>query len=249
MDQEMNSIVGLVEVLNFNENYPENHTFCTTALNDKYISTMNSETLMIEKIRKKDFFDSTLISGLNKMKLLYNKLGSKNNSTATKYKSMIDNLTNFVLVNNKGKKAYVELMNSLTFNKKHIAQSTWLQLKNNELPNKIKTENKAKPEDEDFIESYENFNDMFIMNDSIESSSDTDSSSICQLKNKKPINNYESSDSESEEEDEINEIKIKDKMYIVNNMKLYTKNDDGTMGTLYGTYINGKIKKMKEIVI
>ncbi len=44
MDQELNCIISLISLLNFNQEIPENHTFCTTALNDKYISTINTET-------------------------------------------------------------------------------------------------------------------------------------------------------------------------------------------------------------
>jgi hypothetical protein len=221
MDKELNCIVGLVEVLNFNEKYPENHTFCTTALNDKYISTMNSDTLIIEKQRKKDFFDKILVDGINKMKLLYEKLKSKKTSKAIEYKNNIDKLIEFVIVNNKGKKAYVELMNTLTFNKRHITQSTWFQLTNNIIPNEPKLINIEK--EQEHIELYENFNDIFIINsETKDDESDSDSMT-----------------------NEINEIKIKNISYIVNNMMIYIKNDDGTQGTLYGKYINGKIKKVK----
>jgi hypothetical protein len=222
MDKELNCIVGLVEVLNFNEKYPENHTFCTTALNDKYISTMNSDTLIIEKQRKKDFFDKILVDGINKMKILYEKLKSKKTSKAIEYKNNIDKLIEFVIVNNKGKKAYVELMNTLTFNKRHITQSTWFQLTNNIIPNEPKLINIEK--EEKVIELYENFNDIFIINSESKDESESDSDSIT---------------------NEINEIKIKNISYIVNNMMIYIKNDDGTQGTLYGKYINGKIKKVK----
>ena len=53
MDQELNCIISLISLLNFNQEIPENHNFCTTVLNDKYISTINTETLEIEKQRKK----------------------------------------------------------------------------------------------------------------------------------------------------------------------------------------------------
>ena len=117
MEQEMNCLITLVELVNFNEKHPENHSFCNTALNDKYISTMNTETMTIEKQRKKDFFDQTLSNGIRNMKLLYDKMGAKKTPKALKYKETIDNLTKFVLINHKGKKTYVELMNILTFNK------------------------------------------------------------------------------------------------------------------------------------
>ena len=41
MEQQFNSVVSIIELLNFNQEIPENRTFCTTALNDKYISIIN----------------------------------------------------------------------------------------------------------------------------------------------------------------------------------------------------------------
>ena len=77
----MNCLVYMVELLNFNEKLPENHSFCTTALNDKYISTLNTETLMVEKKRKKDFFDLMLNKSLKNIKTLYDKLKHKKTYT------------------------------------------------------------------------------------------------------------------------------------------------------------------------
>ena len=35
VDSGFNSIIKLIEFINFNINRPENHTFCTTSLNNK----------------------------------------------------------------------------------------------------------------------------------------------------------------------------------------------------------------------
>lgn len=243
IDQEMNCIVSLVEMLNFNEKHPENHTFCTTALNDKYISTMNSETQMIEKQRKKDFFDKILIEGIKKMKLLYSKLTSKNSKKAVEYKNNIEKLIEFVIMNNKGKKAYIELMNTLTFNKRHITQSTWFQLKDN--PDKLANK-KIESENED--EKTEDFKEIFLVeeikpkplkkqfilqrksSDTEDSESDNSSES-------------ESDDSSDMEENELPEIKIKNTSYLLDGIYLYNI-VDGKKGELAGNFINGKIKKI-----
>lgn len=37
----------------------------------------------------------------------------------------MDNLTEYIIVNNKGKKAYVEMMNTLTFNKRHLTPNIY----------------------------------------------------------------------------------------------------------------------------
>lgn len=85
IEQEMNCLVYLVEYLNFNEKYPENHSFCTTALNDKYISTLNTETLTIEKKRKKDFFDTILNASLKNIRFLYDRIKNKKTPKLLKF--------------------------------------------------------------------------------------------------------------------------------------------------------------------
>ncbi len=234
MDQEMNCLIALVEMINFNEKYPENHSFCNTSLSDKYISTINTETLTIEKQRKIDFFDRTLNNGIRNMKLLYDKLSPmvKKTAKARNYKHTIDNLTEFVVVNNKGKKTYVELMNVLTFNKRHIAQSTWFQLMNNQVP---KTSDEIKYDDED---------QTFI----------TDKLTL-ENKHKHNIIHYSDSDLESddeseneydklEEDDELPIIKIKNETYYFDNSKLF-EIVNGKKGKYVGVLVGGKIKKEK----
>lgn len=54
-------------------------------------------------------------------------------------------------------------------------------------------------------------------------------------------------ESESDEEDESGEyveIKVKGQMYILEGNLMYTKTKKGTKGELYGTYSNGKVKKL-----
>ena len=229
MDQEMNCIIGLVEMLNFNEKYPENHSFCTTALNDKYISAINTETLMIEKFRKTDFYDKILNNGLSNMKLLYNKLGSKRTVKAKRYKETIDKLTEFLVVNNKGKKTYVELINSLTFNKRHIAQSTWFQLQQGIIP--------PHKSDSDLTTK---------INDKPDKKPPTKQSLIsCPSSDSEDFND---SDTETTTSDDLPEIKIQGVTYYLDENKLYQINN-GHKGEYVGELINGKIKKQKSFDI
>ena len=237
MDQELNCIISLISLLNFNQEIPENHTFCTTALNDKYISTINTETLEIEKQRKKDFFDNLLWSGINKMKLLYDKLKSKKSKRALDYKKNIENLTEYLVIDDKGKKTFIELVNALTFNNRHLVQSTWLQLKNNQLP-----ENKRPDIDtntdllEDLTFSIKQKNKQLVQNKK--------SKNIIEL----PDSDIDSSSSDSDSEDANPNIKIvyKSNPYILENEKLFYINVNGSKGKLFGTYINGKVCKFKQ---
>lgn len=218
MDQELNCIISLINLLNFNQEIPENHTFCTTALNNKYISTINPETLEIEKKRKKDFYDTLLWNGINKMKLLYEKIKNKKSSKIIQYKENIDKLVDYIIVNDKGKKTFVELINALTFNNRHTVQTTWNQLKNNQVPDFSRKNN-----DIMLLSNDENNNEI-IKEESYESSSNDSNS--------------------DEESDEIIKISYKNNNYIFKNNKLYHINDNQTQGKLFGLFINGRIRKL-----
>ena len=136
LNQKIYGVIALIEKLNFNPNCFNNHTFCTTALNDKHINTINCETLEIEKQRKKDFFDMLLWTGINKLKILYEKVKLKSAIKSMEYKNNIDYLVEYIL-DDKKKKELVELLNALTFNNKKLVLNTWLQLKNNEIPTSL----------------------------------------------------------------------------------------------------------------
>lgn len=230
LEQEMNCLVYMVELLNFNEKLPENHSFCTTALNDKYISTLNTETLMVEKKRKKDFFDLMLNNSLKNIKVLYDKLKYKKTPKALKFKQTIDNLTEYVVINHKGKKAYVEMMNTLSFNKRHITQSTWFQLMNNQIPHK---ESIA----EDDIENKDVINTKLLLENKT-------NQLLCKNRNQLIILPDSDDSSDSESSDELIEIKVQGVFYYMESgNKLYLIETNGKKGNFIGRLVNGKIKK------
>lgn len=230
LEQEMNCLVYMVELLNFNEKLPENHSFCTTALNDKYISTLNTETLMVEKKRKKDFFDLMLNNSLKNIKVLYDKLKYKKTPKALKFKQTIDNLTEYVVINHKGKKAYVEMMNTLSFNKRHITQSTWFQLMNNQIPHK---ESIA----EDDIENKDVINTKLLLENKT-------NQLLCKNRNQLIILPDSDDSSDDESSDELIEIKVQGVFYYMEaGNKLYLIETNGKKGNYIGRLVNGKIKK------
>jgi hypothetical protein len=230
LEQEMNCLVYMVELLNFNEKLPENHSFCTTALNDKYISTLNTETLMVEKKRKKDFFDLMLNNSLKNIKVLYDKLKYKKTPKALKFKQTIDNLTEYVVINHKGKKAYVEMMNTLSFNKRHITQSTWFQLMNNQIPHKESIV-------EDDIENKDVINTKLLLENKT-------NQLLCKNRNQLIILPDSDDSSDSESSDELIEIKVQGVFYYMEaGNKLYLIETNGKKGTFIGRLVNGKIKK------
>jgi hypothetical protein len=244
MEQEMNCLITLVELVNFNEKHPENHSFCNTALNDKYISTMNTETMTIEKQRKKDFFDMTLSNGIRNMKLLYEKMGSKAKKTpkAIKYKETIDNLTEFLLINNKGKKTYVELMNILTFNKRHIPQLTWSQLTNNQIPgSNINNIVKELPK----ISDVKHIDNVIIENKI--NYIKEDKKILCDSNIDSDFDSELSSDTESDDSDldELPTIIINKQTFILDKNFLYTIVHNNKKGELYGSLVNGKFRRLR----
>jgi predicted 3-demethylubiquinone-9 3-methyltransferase (glyoxalase superfamily) len=67
MSQGLNSIVSLVDHLNFNEKIPEHHNFYVSAINDKHVNTIDTKTKNIVKESKKDLFDKILFNHMNKL--------------------------------------------------------------------------------------------------------------------------------------------------------------------------------------
>ena len=88
---------------------------------------------------------------------------------------------------------------------------------------------------------YDTWNSLKSLDDIINSEEKTNKNII-----KNNIIDFIESDTESDSSDsEINEIKIKNKEYIIENNYAYSKNINGTKGIIYGKYINGRIIKIK----
>ncbi len=119
MSQGMNSIISIVDKLNFNKELPQNHNFYVSAINDKHVNTIDMETKNIVKQSKKDLFDKILFNHMNKLEHI-----SKNNS---KFMDVFDKLKNFIYLK-KGKKEFVNQLNMLSYNKRNIVIKTWNDL-------------------------------------------------------------------------------------------------------------------------
>ncbi len=251
-NQEMNSVISLIEFLNFNEAHPENHTFCTTALNDKYVSTINTETFAIEKQRKTDFYDNLINRGICNMKLLYNRLKVMKTKKISNCEDKIKQLIDFLVVNKKGKKACVELINALSFNKRHITQSTWFDIIQGNTPGRSQTINT----NEDEIEKHDNIllknditnkpNNKLILKHHFDSDSEIETDIHNSNFNTKTFyQNYELEDSD-EDEPIYPKIAYKGNTYILEGDELYTVDFNGKKLKKFGSFIKGKIKKSKE---
>jgi len=127
-----NYLIDIIKLLNFNEKYPENHNFCNTSLEGKYISVFNSDSNKIEKINKNDFYDKVLCNSFIKMdnlSLVLELNDDVKEQIKEKYRDHLDNkLTHIKDIFYKDKiykKNYKTNINELSYNKNKIVLDTW----------------------------------------------------------------------------------------------------------------------------
>ncbi len=143
-DNEISSVVKLIELVNFNENKPgsfrttrlltklkdapENHSFCSTALESPYLSFYNTDTNSVNKERKRYFFEDVICKSIQNHEILYSKFKNKFNSV--KRKQIEDNITNLKMIkansfNSKIIGEMIRNLNLLSYNKRDLIQETW----------------------------------------------------------------------------------------------------------------------------
>lgn len=227
MQKGLNSLTHLIKLNNFNKDVPENHSYCVTSLNDKHASVINPDTNTIIKTDKTDLFDKILVCNLKNLETVSANPKFKKSET-NEYKEKIQRLKELLFKNRKSIKKYYHEINLLSYNNKDIIMETWASLKN--LDKIIESET----------------DDALYESSSDTESSESDKDEKKEKKYNKIINFYESSSETESEIADLIEIKIKDKIYLLEDDKVYIKKDDGSVGKLYGMYKNGKIKKIKE---
>ncbi len=165
--QGMNSIIGIIDKLNFNSRLPQNHNFYTSSLNDKYVNTLDLQTNSIIKKSKKDLFDLILCSHTKKLESI-----SNNDKDVT---LIIDKLKKFLLLK-RGKTEFISQLNMLSYNKRDLVINTWMKLTDNDNINPDEAIIKLQEEVKQLAESDKN--EINSDNDSIsDDDSDTDSDS------------------------------------------------------------------------
>ncbi len=233
LDKGLNSLVYLIEMINFNKSVPENHSYCITAINDKHASVIDEKTNTIVKTNKFDLFDKVLGANLSNLE----KIASNPKFTPgekAEYAGKIEYLKKSMFQNNKFIKRYQSDINLMSYNKKDMVQETWKCLKpvdenpEEEQPKGFDDLIDELPEDEkpDWLKSKPANNKL---RQKLINMSDSDDSSLSS-----------DSDEESEEIPDIVEIeiKIKSKSYIVKGSNVYDK----ITGEFYGIYADGKVK-------
>jgi len=127
-DNEISSVIKLIELVNFSENKPENHSFCSTALESPYLSFYNTNTNSVNKERKRYFFEDVICKSIQNHEILYSKFKHKFN--LTKRKQIEDNIANLKKIkeNSFSSKIINEMisnLNLLSYNKRDLIQDTW----------------------------------------------------------------------------------------------------------------------------
>jgi hypothetical protein len=143
-DNEISSVIKLIELVNFNEcksgskrttrlltklkDAPENHSFCSTALESPYLSFYNTDTNTVNKERKRYFFEEVICKSIQNHEILYSKFKNKFNSS--KRKQIEDNIYNLKKIrensfNSKIIGEMIRNLNLLSYNNRDLVQGTW----------------------------------------------------------------------------------------------------------------------------
>lgn len=246
LDKGLNSLIYLIELVNFNKSVPENHSYCVTAINDKHASVIDEKTNTIIKTNKFELFDKVLGTNLDNLeKIMSNpKFTSKQRY---EYKNKIDYLKTSIFENNNFMKRYQNDINLISYNNKELIKETWKNLKPKSNSNLTDCEYYDNEEQEYYGSKPKGFDDLIkldkidiekpkckpIIEVSLESSEDAEDAEDAEDDIIVEDNNYD-----------VIEIKLNNQIYILEDTNVYYKNDNKTKGKLYGIYKNGKINKI-----
>jgi hypothetical protein len=148
MSQGLNSIISLVDQLNFNEDLPQHHNFYVSAINDKHVNTLDNKTNSIIKKSKKDLFDEILFNHMNKLESINKNINYKD------FNTIFDKLKAFVYLK-QGKKEFFNQINMLSYNKKNMIIKTWEKLIEDSSINPDEVSNKFEDEVKQITEQQE----------------------------------------------------------------------------------------------
>ena len=256
LNKGLNSLTYLIENVNFNKSIPENHSYCVTGINDKHASVIDEKTNTIVKTNKDDLYDNVLTSHLELLEQL-SKNPKFNKEEKQNYTEKINYLKTSMYQNNKFKKRYKSDINLISYNNKDMIKETWKNLK----PIILKNNESSKIALTDAIEECKEGDKPRGFDDLIDELPEHEKPSWLKTKGKNQIipddsdsddstlSSESESDAESDAESDTEEcnfpeITIKGTQHILDGNKVFIKNSNGTKGELYGTYSNGKVKKL-----
>jgi hypothetical protein len=130
-------LIEMLKLTNFNDRLPENHNFCITSLEGKYVSVLNPKTQQIDKINKDAFFCSMIQTSYLKFDDLFFLLEIDEEKKEALKEKYIERLTkqfekkynklNY-MTNIKNIKKYNSNVNALGYNHKNMVLDTWSKL-------------------------------------------------------------------------------------------------------------------------
>ena len=121
-----NCLIKFIEICNFNEKYPENHTFCNTSLEGNYVSYVDSHNNKISKMNKNDCYDLVLSTSLENINSILISLKEKMKSTHyNKLYTLIEDTKKSYLMNKKSKDIYKTQINQIAYNERELILKTW----------------------------------------------------------------------------------------------------------------------------
>ena len=157
-----NPLVDIISLLNFNENFPENHSFCNTSLEGNYISVLNADNNKVEKINKNEFYDKILNNSFDKIDQLSLMLELDDTFKETlkdKYKKHLDkkieHTKNIFFTDKVYKNCYKTNINEMSYNKKNLVLETWSKLKDtndDDSVSTLATEDSLVSDNENYLE-------------------------------------------------------------------------------------------------
>ena len=173
---KLEGVITFVKLLNFNERLPSNHSFCSTSLEGPYLSIYNTDNSIVDKDRKKYFFEDLLSRSVNKMEELYKKY--KNKFKEDKQQQIEADINTLKYIKDKDMndsllKEMLKKLNLLSYNYRQIILNTWENYKTS--GKKIKTFEEELEDNENYdIKEIEN---LFIKVDNNEDNNYKDNSS------------------------------------------------------------------------
>jgi hypothetical protein len=226
-----NGLFKLIELINFNNSKPENHSYCVTSLNGTHASVIDNNTNKIIKKEKTEVFDKILTRSLGNLENLSNNPKVPGN-IKTNGKDSLERIKKTVVFNKNGMKKYYNELNTISYNNKDMVLGTWDGLDKvqaiQNLQEQVQNNNQAiidiSDTESDFTES---------------SDSDSDSDDGFTLKSHK----YNKTKIDEEEQVDYIEITIGQKKYILEGTNVFVISNN-KKGELYGTYSNGKVRRI-----
>ena len=118
-------VLKLIEIYNFNKKYPENHIFCSTSKDCKYLKNINPVTQQVEITEKKYYFNEILYKSIVAVKKIFNKFIILKPNNKDIYELCLKSIDEFCKDRNEYVMSYYNDLNRISYNNKKLVCNTW----------------------------------------------------------------------------------------------------------------------------